>query len=81
MPKDYKYTVKITPVEKAFRVPKDIQYKLKGVAGGKKLARMKKEGVDCPVLKKMAAFPICFVCDNFQRRFIGEVHCIGNPLT
>ena len=46
---DAKYNVPVRLAEKAIRVPKELVTNLKGAAGGKLLARMKKEALDCPV--------------------------------
>ncbi len=76
-----KYTVKIYKKEKAARISKEIQQNLKGVLSPKKIKQMKFEAVDCPVLEREAPFLECFVCPNHLRRFVGEVHCAGNPLS
>lgn len=80
MSEDYRYVVKVVELDKPMKVSKEAQESLKGVATGKMLARMKKEAVDCPVLNRRMPFLECFSCRNFQRRFKGEVHCIGEPL-
>ena len=38
---------------------------------------MKKESVDCPVVKEEVGFLVCFLCPSFLRRVTGEVHCAG----
>ncbi len=48
---DYKYVVKVREAPKPKRIPKEVSAQLKGVAGAKAIARMKKESVDCPVEK------------------------------
>ncbi len=75
-----KYTIKIYEIEKPARISKEIQASLKGVVSGKKIKKMKLEAIDCPVLEREVAFLECFICPNHLRRFIGEVHCEGNPL-
>jgi len=80
MPEDYRYVVKVVELDKPMKVSKEIQDSLKGVASGKMLAKMKREAVDCPVLNRRVPFLECFACKNFQRRFKGEVQCIGDPL-
>jgi hypothetical protein len=75
-----KYTVEVTMPEKAPPTPKQYVQDLKGVAGGKQIARMKKEAVDCPVLMKKVSFVQCFACPNFIRRVKGQVGCRGLPL-
>lgn len=79
-PPEAKYTVQVTPVDKSLPTPKEYIQDLKGVAGGKQLARMKKEAVDCPVLGRQVSFVQCFACPNFIRRVKGNVGCRGLPL-
>ncbi len=77
MPADYQFVVKVKEAVKPKRIPKDVTTQLKGVASGKAMARMKKENVDCPVVKDEVGFLICFACPSFVRRVMGEVHCAG----
>lgn len=77
MSSDAKYKVEIFPLEKAKRVPKVVSEQLKGVASGKMMSRMKKEGVKCPVVNKELAFLVCFACPSFLRRVSGVVDCAG----
>ncbi len=74
---DYKYVVKVREAVKPKRIPKEVSVQLKGVAGAKAIARMKKESVDCPVEKAEVGFLVCFLCPSFLRRVTGEVHCLG----
>ena len=76
-----KYIVEIAMPPKPPPTPKQFVQDLKGVAGGKQIARMKKEAVDCPVLVKTVSFVQCFACPNFLRRVKGKVDCRGLPLT
>ncbi len=76
-----KYVVEIWAVERAVPTPKEFVQELKGAVGGKQLARMKKEAVDCPVLQKKVSFVQCFACPNFLRRVKGQVDCKGLPLS
>jgi hypothetical protein len=76
-----KYLVEITTPAKPPPTPKQFVQDLKGVAGGKQIARMKKEAVDCPVLVKTVSFVQCFACPNFLRRVKGKVDCRGLPLS
>src|SRR5947209_17765518 len=76
-----KYVVEIRPVEKAVATPKEFVQELKGAVGGKQLAKMKKEAVDCPVWQKNLSFVQCFACPNFLRRDKGKVDCSGLPLS
>ena len=75
-----KYTVEVLVPEKAPPTTKQHVQNLKGVVSGKQIARMKKEAVDCPVLKKKVSFVQCFGCPNFIRRVKGQVGCRGLPL-
>ncbi|TMI14819.1 hypothetical protein E6H35_03780 [Candidatus Bathyarchaeota archaeon] len=75
-----KYVVEVTVPEKNTPTPKQYIQDLKGVVGGKQLARMKKEAVNCPVLSKTVSFAQCFACPNFIRRVKGKVDCRGFPL-
>jgi len=75
-----RYVVDIKAVPKPLPVPKETLGLLKGAAGGKLLAKMKKEAVDCPVMEKTVSFVICFACPNFLRRVTGKVDCRGFPL-
>ncbi len=79
-PPEARYIVKVITPEKSPPTPKQFVQELKGVAGGKQLASMKKEAVDCPVLAKKVSFAQCFACPNFIRRVKGEVGCRGLPL-
>jgi hypothetical protein len=74
---DTKYVVKVYPSTKPRKVPKVVSQELKGSAGAKAIARMKKESVDCPMVKGEVAFLVCFACPSFVRRVTGEVHCAG----
>ena len=77
MSTDYKYVVKVYPATKPKRLPKEVTAQLKGGAGPKAIARMKKESVDCPVINAEVGFLVCFLCPSFVRRVTGEVHCAG----
>ncbi len=79
-PPQAKYLVQVLLPEKSPPTAKQFVQELKGVAGGKQIARMKKEAVDCPVLVKKVSFVQCFACPNFIRRVKGEVGCRGLPL-
>jgi len=75
-----RFVVDVKSVPKALPVPKESAHALKGVVGGKTLARMKKESVDCPVKNTTMSFIVCFSCDNFLRRVKGKVDCKGDIL-
>ena len=77
MSQDTKFKVVIYPAAKAKRVPKVVSDELKGAASAKAISRMKKESVDCPVVKKEVAFLVCFACPSFLRRVSGTVDCAG----
>ncbi|MEM3437400.1 MAG: hypothetical protein QXP55_02535 [Nitrososphaerales archaeon] len=72
-----KYLVKVLQREKAFSVPKEVTASLKGVVSSKMMNRMKRELVQCPVIKEEVPFLECFACESFLRRIKGEVHCTG----
>ena len=72
-----KFKVNIYPSLKPKKVPKVVSDELKGGASGKAISRMKKESVDCPVVKKEVAFLVCFACPSFLRRVTGVVDCAG----
>ena len=72
-----KYVVKVYPSPKPKKVPKVVSTELKGSAGPKAIARMKKESVDCPMVKTEVAFLVCFACPSFIRRVSGQVDCAG----
>ncbi len=72
-----KFKVNVYPATKAKKVPKIVSTELKGTAGPKAIARMKKESVDCPVVQKEVAFLVCFACPSFLRRVSGVVDCAG----
>jgi len=75
-----KHTVEIKVSNTQVRVPKEKVDSLKGVVGGKTLARMKKECVECPFTMTTKSFIECFTCDNFVRRIKGQVHCSGQQV-
>jgi len=75
-----RFVVDVKALSKALSVPKESVQALKGVVGGKMLARMKKESVDCPVKNTTISFILCFSCDNFLRRVKGKVDCRGDKL-
>jgi hypothetical protein len=77
MSAETKYVVKVFQSPKPKKVPKVVSTELKGSAGAKSIARMKKESVDCPVVKTEVAFLVCFACPSFIRRVKGEVDCAG----
>jgi hypothetical protein len=77
---DDKYLVDVFLPPKAIPSPKESLEAIKGAVKGKMLAKMKKEGVDCPVKLKKVSFVECFTCSNFNRRIRGKVGCKGLPL-
>ena len=74
---DAKYFVKVYQSPNPKKVPKVVSTELKGGASPKMVSRMKKESVDCPVVKDEVGFLVCFLCPSFLRRVTGEVHCAG----
>ncbi len=77
MSAETKFKVKVYPSLKPKKVPKIVSTELKGGASPKAISRMKKESVDCPVVKKEVAFLVCFACPSFLRRVSGVVDCAG----
>jgi len=72
-----KFFVKVYQSPSPKKIPKKVTDELKGAVSGKAVARMKKESVDCPVVKREVGFVVCFACPSFLRRVTGEVHCAG----
>ena len=77
MSQETKYKVKVYDSPKPQRIPKVVSGELKGAASPKSISRMKKESVDCPVVKKEVGFLVCFACPSFLRRVSGVVDCAG----
>ena len=63
--------------EKPKRVSKEVTESLKGVVSTKKIGKLKKQAIHCPVLNKERNFVECFSCKSFIRRVMGEVDCAG----
>jgi hypothetical protein len=72
-PPEARYIVKVITPEKSPPTPKQFVQELKGVVGGKQLARMKKEAVDCPVLANKVSIAQCSDFPNFFLRLYLEV--------
>lgn len=77
MSAETKFKVKVYDSPKPKKVPKAVSDELKGAASAKAISRMKKESVDCPVVKNEVAFLVCFACPSFLRRVTGVVDCAG----
>ena len=77
MSTETKFKVNVYASPKPKKVPKVVSEELKGGASPKAISRMKKESVDCPVVKGEVAFLVCFVCPSFIRRVSGVVDCAG----
>ena len=77
MSQDTKFKVKVFNSPKPKRVPKVVSDELKGGASPKAISRMKKESVDCPIVKREVGFLVCFACPSFLRRVSGVVDCAG----
>jgi hypothetical protein len=75
-----RYVISVIQMEKAIRTPKESLEALKGVLGAKRVAKMRKEAVECPIKGGTISFIECFSCPNFIRRVKGAVHCRGDPL-
>ena len=63
--------------EKPKRISKEITKSLKGVVSTKKIGKLKKQAIHCPVLNEERNFVECFSCKSFIRRVMGEVDCAG----
>jgi len=74
---DARFKVKVYAPPKPKRVPKVVSEQLKGAASPRMISRMKKESVDCPVVKQEVGFLICFSCQSYLRRVSGVVDCAG----
>ncbi len=72
---DKKYDVQVKTKDKAARIPKEVISKAKMGLSGKMIAAMKKEIVDCPLVKEEVPFLYCFTCPSYIRRVKGVVHC------
>ncbi len=72
-----RYVISVRETDKAIRTPKKSLESLKGVLGAKRVARMKKEAVECPIKGSTVSFVECFSCPNFERRIKGSIHCRG----
>lgn len=75
MSQDYKFKVPVFAATNPKRIPKVVTEELKHGASPKAISRMKKESVDCPVVKKEVGFLVCFACPSFLRRVSGVVDC------
>ena len=63
--------------QKPPRVKKEVTKSLKGVVSAKKISKLKKQAIYCPVLDKERNFLECFSCKSHIRRVMGEVDCSG----
>jgi len=79
MSAETKFKVNIYAPEKPKRIPKVVTSQLKGAVSPKMVSRMKKESVDCPVVRQEVGFLVCFSCPSFLRRVSGVVDCAGEP--
>ena len=78
MSQTVKYQVKIFAPAEPKKLPKAARDQLKGAkVSPKMMARMKKESVDCPIVKGEVAFLVCFSCPSFVNRVSGVVGCAG----
>lgn len=75
-----RYVISIIEMDKAMRTPKESLEALKGVLGARRIAKMKREAVECPIKGRTLSFVECFSCPNFIRRVKGAIHCKGDPL-
>jgi hypothetical protein len=74
---DAKFKVEVYDAPKPKKIPKVVSDELKGAASPKAISRMKKESVNCPMVKREVGFLVCFACPSFLRRVTGVVDCAG----
>lgn len=67
--------LEVRVLDRAPPIPKEVLEAIKGLISGKRLAKMKREVVDCPVRGKPVTFIECFSCERFIRRIRGRVTC------
>ncbi len=72
-----KFQVPVFAATKPKKIPKVVSEQLKGGASPKQISRMKKESVNCPIVKREVGFLICFSCPSFLNRISGVVGCAG----
>jgi len=78
----WRYEIPVVNLDKALRLSKDVRSKLKNMETGlgkNIIAKMRKEAVECPILKRRIPFLQCLFCTNFLRRVKGIVYCKGEP--
>jgi len=81
-PPEVKFKVKVYDYQegqKPPRIEKEVTKALKGVVSAKKISKLKKQAIYCPVLDKERNFLECYSCKSFIRRVSGEVDCAGGP--
>ncbi len=69
--------VEVKKSQKSLKVPEEKLNELKGI-GNRLISSMKKEYVDCPVIKQQVPFIACYLCPSFIRRYKGVVYCKGD---
>jgi len=79
MSTDAKFKVNIVQNDKPQNIPKEVTTALKGIASPKRMGKMKKESIFCPVAKEEKPFLWCLACKSFLRRVKGVVDCAGGP--
>ena len=73
MSQETKFKVKVYESPKPKRIPKVVSDELKGGASPKAISRMKKESVDCPVVKSEVGFLACFACPDNAPQAVTQV--------
>ncbi|MGC9209089.1 MAG: hypothetical protein ACP5GH_04480 [Nitrososphaeria archaeon] len=68
--------VEVKKAQRALKVPDEKLNELKGI-GNRLISSMKKEYVECPVIKQQVPFIACYLCPSFVRRYRGVVYCKG----
>jgi len=80
---NWKYEISVINLERGIKIDEELRRKMEKLRHGlgkKRIAKMKKEAVECPVLKQRVSFLQCFFCPNFLRRVRGVVYCKGKQL-
>ena len=78
--RDWRYEVPVVKLSRAMRIPKEVLEQVSNIGSKRFVRQLRREAVDCPVLRKSVPFLQCYICKNFVRRIRGIVYCRGEPL-
>jgi hypothetical protein len=67
--------IPVRKVEEAAKIKKQIKTQIKDMGLTRRTSFMKKERLDCPMLKEEITPLTCMVCPYYRRRVMGFVHC------